>query len=210
MKIKILLILLLTSQVSFAQNEFFDKIKYANVNIINGLHKSDKSFIELVKYLEPINDTILIKANDSLKLDSNSEIIYYINRITIESYTTKSPKYTGFITNLKANEIWGFKYMKYTWKSDYELTIYKMTPNDYNYQYYSFLIKSSDGNAEEIFAEIDKYRTYFSNISFEGVSDYEFLYVLDGKKESYKGYSFILSHLIFLQEEAEKLDKFDQ
>lgn len=207
MKIKILLILLLISQVSFAQNEIFDKIKFVNKNMTNGLEVSDTVFKNILISLEPINNIFIDKINDSLNL--KSEIVYYINRVTVSDYNVGTPKYFGFITNLKTDKIWGFRYLKDTWKRDYELTFYEMTPNDYNYQYYSFLIKSSDGNTEKIFAEIDKYRTYFSNISFEGVSDYEFLYVLDSKKGSYKGYSFILSHLIFLQEEAEKLDKFD-
>lgn len=207
MKNKILLILLIISQSSFAQNEIFDKIKCVNKNMTNGLEVSDTVFKNILVSLEPINNIFIDKINDSLNL--KSEIVYYINRVTVSDYNIGNPKYFGFITNLKTDKVLCFKYIKDTWKSDYELTIYEMTPTDYNYEYYSFLIKNSDGNAEKIYGEIDKYRAYFSNISFEGVSDYEFLYVLDGKKESYKGYSFILSHLIFLQEEAEKLDKFD-
>lgn len=207
MKNKILLILLIIFQSSFAQNELFDKIKYANQNLINGLDQSDDSFIALVEYLEPINSIVLNKTIDSLNLES--ELIYYINRVTVSDYNIGNPKYFGFITNLKTDKVLCFKYIKDAWKSDYELTIYKMTPTDYNYEYYSFLIKNSDGNAEKIYGEIDKYRKEFTDVSFGGVSNYEFLYVLNPKKEIYKGYSFILSHLIFLHEEAEKLNKFD-
>lgn len=207
MKNKILFILLIIFQSSFAQNELLDKIKYANQNLINGLDQSDDSFKALIEYLEPINNSVLNKTIDSLDLES--ELIYYISRVTVSDYNIGIPKYFGFITNLKTDKVLCFKYIKDTWNSDYELTIYNMSPTDYNYKYYSFLIKNSDGNGEKIYEEIDKYRKEFTDVSSGGVSDYEFLYVLNSEKDIYKGYGFILSQLIFLHEEAEKLNKFD-
>lgn len=79
MKNKILLILLIIFQSSFAQNEIFDKIKCVNKNMANGLEVSDTVFKNILVSLEPINNIFIDKINDSLNL--KSEIVYYPKEI---------------------------------------------------------------------------------------------------------------------------------
>src|SRR5690606_28114808 len=129
MKNKILLILLIIFQSSFAQNEIFDKIKCVNKNMTNGLEVSDTVFKNILVSLEPINNIFIDKINDSLNL--KSEIVYYINRVTVSDYNVGAPNYFGFITNLKSAIETCFKYIKVAWKSEDYLSISDITSTAY-------------------------------------------------------------------------------
>lgn len=88
-----------------------------------------------------------------------------------------------------------------------------MNNDDINYEYYSFLIVNYSSNAEGIFSKINHYKEQYKDSSIKsllgGIENYEFLYVLNSERKEYKGYSFVLSHLIFLEEENEKFEKFE-
>ena len=210
MKGIILFFLVFSIQISFAQNAFSENIQHANKKMENGLDRSNNSFDELLKYLETINESIYNGLEDYL--ESKSELLYYIHRFSAPTYNYTLPKYSGFIKDVETNEVFTFKYISYDNKS-YKLSINEMNMDDPNYEYYSFLIANYSSNAEEIFSQINHYKEQYKDNSIKsllgGVEDYDFLYVLNSKSKEYKGYSFILSHLIFLEEENEKFEKFE-
>lgn len=204
-----LIFLVFSMQISFAQNIFSENIRNANQNMENGLDRSNNSFDELLKYLETINESIYNGLEDYL--ESKSELLYYIHRFSAPTYNYTLPKYSGFIKDVETNEVFTFKYISYDKKS-YKLSINEMNMDNPNYEYYSFLIANYSSNAEGIFSKINHYKEQYKDSSIKGLlgglEDYEFLYVLNSKSKEYKGYSFILSRLIFLEEENEKFEKF--
>src|SRR5690606_2103029 len=200
----------LIMQISFAQNFSSENIQHANKKMKNGLDRSEESFNELLKYLETINDSIYGGLENYLK--SKTELIYYVHRFSAPTYNHTLPKYSGFIKDLETNEVFTFKYISYDNKS-YKLSINEMGTDNPNSEYYSFLIANYSSNANGIFSKINHYKEQYIDNSNKsllgGLEDYDFLYVLNSKSKEYKGYSFILSHLIFLEEENEKFDKFE-
>ncbi|UUV20516.1 hypothetical protein [Paenimyroides aestuarii] len=209
MKNIIFVILVFSIQISFAQDVFSENIKHANKNMENGLDRSDESFNELLEYLETINDSIYCGLEHYLQ--SKTELIYYVHKFSAPTYTYALPKYSGFIKDIETNEVFTFKYISYDNKN-YKLSINEMSTDNPNSEYYSFLIANYSSNAKGIFSKINHYKKQYKDLSVKkllgGIEDYEFLYILNSKKNEYKGYSFVLSHLIFLDKEIEQFEKF--
>ena len=201
MKGIILIFLVFSIQISFAQNAFSENIQHANKKMKNGLDRSNKSYRGLLKYLETINDSIYNRLEDSLQ--SKSELVYYINRFSAPTYSYSFPKYFGFIKDVEKNEILTFQYIYSKKKNDYELSVSDMNTDNPFYEYYSFLLSNYHSNAEGIFAKIDHHKKQYKDFSVKnllgGIENYEFLYVLNSKKKEYKGYSFVLSHFTLLE-----------
>lgn len=210
MKRIILIFLVFSIQISFAQDVFSENIRHSNKKMKNGLDRSDESFNELLEYLETINDSIYSGLEDYLQ--SKTELIYYVHRFSAPTYNHTLPKYSGFIKDIVTNEVFTFKYISYDNKN-YKLSINEMSTDNPNSEYYSFLIANYSSNAEGIFSKMNHYKEQYKDSSIKsllgGLEDYDFLYVLNSKSKEYKGYSFILSHLIFLEEENEKFEKFE-
>ena len=206
-----LFVFFLIMQISFAQNVFSDNIQHANKKMKNDLDRSNKSYRDLLEYLETINDSIYNGLEDSLQ--SKSELIYYVQRFSFPTYSYSPPRYFGFIKDVEKNKVLTFEYIYSNKKNDYELSVSEMNIDNPFYQYYSFLLSNYSSNAEGIFSKINHYKKQYKDFSVKkllgGTENYEFLYVLNSKKREYKGYSFVLSHFIFLEEENEKFEKFE-
>lgn len=211
MKGIILFFLVFSIQISFAQNAFSENIQHANKKMKNGLDRSNKSFNGLLKYLETINDSIYNGLEDSLQ--SKSELVYYINRLSSPTYSYTPPRYFGFVKDVETNKVLVFEYIYSKKKNHYQLSLSEMNTDNPDYEYYSFLIANYSSNAEGIFSKINHYEKQYKDFSVKkllgGTEDYEFLYVLNSKSKEYKGYSFVLSHHIFLEKENEKFEKFE-
>lgn len=211
MKRIILIFLVFSIQISFAQDVFSENIRHANKKMKNGLDRSNKSYRGLLEYLETINDSIYKGLEDSLQ--SKSELLYYINRLSYQTYSYTPPGYFGFIKDVETNKVLVFEYIYSKKKNDYELSVNEMNVDNPDYEYYSFLLSNYSINAEGIFSKINHYKKQYKDFSVKkllgGTENYEFLYVLNSKKKQYKGYSFVLSHFTLLEEENEKFEKFE-
>lgn len=194
MKNIMLLLIWMVSQNILAQTEFLNGIEVANQSMKNNLSIRDSTFKNNLEFLKPVNRELLEEIGDSI--DLNSKWIYYIKNVSPGEYGDRISKYSGFISNTKKDKVWSFKYSKEKLQNDYQLSIIELYPNDPLYEYYSFLIKNSENNAAGIFNEIDKIKAEYVEISFTGSLVFEFLYVLDAKKNKFEGYSFILSKIL--------------
>lgn len=194
MKNIMLLLILMVSQNILAQTEFLNGIEVANQSMKNNLSIRDSIFKNNLEFLKPVNSELLEEIGDSI--DLNFKWIYYIKNVLPGEYGDRISKYSGFISNTKTDKVWSFKYSKEKLQNNYQLSIIELHHNDPLYEYYSFLIKNSENNAAGIFNEIDKIKAEYVEISFTGPLVFEFLYVLDAKKNKFEGYSFILSKIL--------------